>query len=409
MDRIAELQHDFPALFRGYVANSMASLLAAVRIDKAQDFEHTRYRMGQVIDFALKMPGIWPQTRELLLSLSPKMEQAGYWREWIPVLSRAIPLSEELGDRRAHAELCLQVGIMQRLLANYDHARNWLQLAEDAFDSMNDCRNLARAMYRHAQAEQIAGEPDTAIKLAKRALTLFGESDPERGGCYSVMGAVAHDQGNREQAEQYFRLALDARRAGSNTLALAWAYADLGAALRGQKRYEEAIASYKLAFARLDATQAPAQQAVIRLNMSAVYLSMNNPQPALDLCAQIEPVFRRIGDVRRLIMVETNIGMAYRFLRQWGLAEQAITEAVALARKHSIYRLLANALNELGLVYLEAGRASDAMSVFADATLQVAQIDNEAVQEYYRRVFASQRRTAEIAMSESSTPNAPGE
>ena len=47
------------------------------------------------LDMALKPqigPAVWDQTKQLLLTLSPKMEQAGRWEQWYPYLEKGLTM-----------------------------------------------------------------------------------------------------------------------------------------------------------------------------------------------------------------------------------------------------------------------------------------------------------------------------
>lgn len=61
--------------------------------------------------------------RALLLTLAPKMEQAGFRQDWLSYLARRLDQAHSLEDRRAEAELNLQVGYLHLRLRQLDQAR----------------------------------------------------------------------------------------------------------------------------------------------------------------------------------------------------------------------------------------------------------------------------------------------
>jgi tetratricopeptide (TPR) repeat protein len=391
----------YSELFQGFVANGLEAALDDLKSAEqsdALDLDRTRRRTLNVLDFSLRLVNLWPRTRDVLSALSPLMEREGHWVEWQPFLLRALEFCQRLDDRSTYAECALYLGLLFRSLANYSQARVWLQTAQDTFLELGDHRMHAQTLYRRAQVERLDGRLDAAKALAQQTLSLWDPADPDRGGCYTILGAIAYDRQAWQESEQYFQKALEARRKGKDTHALAWAYADVAAVFRHKKRYAEAIANYEHALALYAQAQGTAPHAIIQLNLSAVYLSAGQPELALQLCLELEPLFRRIHDVRRLTMVKTNVGIAYRDMAQWQQAETAFSEAIGVARKHGFYHLLTNALDQLGTVFLMSSCPSRALALFDQAIGELSRIEDQATQDAYRQIFEEHKRTAETAI-----------
>ena len=79
---------------------------------------------------------------------------------------------------------------------------------------------------------------------------MLDEGDPERGMCYRVLGLVAHDQNQFNQAEVFHRQSLHLLQSELDNRKTSWALQNLANALRNQGRFEEAIEYYQQAMRR---------------------------------------------------------------------------------------------------------------------------------------------------------------
>lgn len=368
--------------FRVYIGNAIDALLNELRQGNGST-EATQSRVLSLMDFALKTPAFWPQTSDLIQAISPMMERAGRWGEWMHVLELGASLAKQRGDLRAYAEMCIWLGVLQSLLANYDPARGWLQRAEESYKQVGDPRGNARVLWRRAQMERIAGQLDHAQALAEKSLALYGEDELGQANCYTVLGTIAYDRWEWKDSERYFRLALEIYRWQNNLIELAAAYADLGAALYGQRKYPEAVSCYQENLALLTKVDAIARKAVYQLNLSAVHLMMGNAQRAIELGLEIEPYFQRVQDLKRIVMIQTNIGIAYRQLRQWFEAEKWLLSAIYNAKLFRQTTLFVNAVDELGTVYLHSGHPQDAIVQFQEAIDALGTIEDTKARKVY--------------------------
>jgi tetratricopeptide (TPR) repeat protein len=333
------------------------------------------------------------------MALATLSEQDGHWLEMLPLLRRALQQSEAVEDHRNHATLQMHLGVFSRLLAEYPQARIHLQAACEEFAALADRPKLAYCTFRRAPLERMAGQLEAAQRFAEEGLALFAEDDPGRGGCFTVLGTVAYERYQWQEAEHFFRMALQERLKGNDLRGLAWAYADLGWALQGQKRYGEAIACYREAMSLIERLHAAAEKAVFQLNLSAIYLTMEDAQPALELCLACAPIFRHNRDVRRLMMAATNLGIAYRYLQEWEQGEAALAEAIELARRWGFQQAFVNALDQLGLLYVKAGRTEEAIATFDRAVRHLEEIPNAAAREWLQTELAAHRAEAEKAIT----------
>lgn len=399
MDGIGRI--DYAALFRRQILHALAASLDETEAIGAPETDEAEIigRGLEIIRFGMRLAEGWSQIRSLLLRLSPVLDRTGRNEEWCPFLEAGIRRAEEEGDPPAHAELQLALGTAHRNLGNYAAARQCLDAAADAFAALGDEFHLGCALNRLAWTERLAGNGDLAMRLTQRARTVLerphAESQSEKARCFAILGAVAYDMGHFADAEAHYRTVLTIPELALDQTRLAWGHADLGLALSGQGKLEEALRCYDAALVVLQALNAPVQRAVMQLNLAGIYLRMDNPIPPLELCGAAQAEFTRVHDIRRLCMVETNMGIAYRQLARYDAAVQVLTAAIDHAEQIGNGYLAANALNQLIPVYLAQGAVTRARDAIAAGEARVAQMDDSPSRDVLRQELEDFRRQAE--------------
>jgi len=378
---------DYPAQFRRYIHWGIEHVLQKVQphVDHLPDA--LREEAWTLLSFALGVAEAWPTARALLLALTPHMEYGGWWNEWIPYLERGIQQSERNDEPTTAAELWLRLGVLYRSLANYKQARACLQVSSQRYAALQDRYNQARALNRLAFLARMAGDDKEALATVNKALVLLHDGEQECAISYSILGAVAFDQREWQTAADYFQQALALHQKYADTRLLAWALEDLAGALCMQEKFDDAIAGYQRALGLLDSRHVPTQAAVTKMNLGAVHLSIGQPDKALALFIQAEPIFQAIQDERRLAMIYTNMGIAYRDQQQWEKAQIAFGKSISRAKQLGHFTLVVNTLDELGLLYLAIKDFESSASTFQQALEWLSLITNQLTRAHYYQII----------------------
>jgi tetratricopeptide (TPR) repeat protein len=380
---------DYPDLFRHYVIHAVEDALALLQDEPEPVSPPIREQAWHTLSFALDLTAAWPAVRRLILALAPAMEQEGWWAEWAPFLERALDQSRQHNDRYAEAELSLRLGVAHRSLAHYAQARSWLCHSIERYGSLGDPINQARALNRLAFLGRLEGRLAEAEEHVTAALAqLPDDAITERATAYAILGAVACDRREWENATLYFTQTLVLRQQAPDLPMLAWAEADLALAYWGSGAYEQAIQAYERALALLARTQDAAQRAVIQMNLGAVYLSAQQPAQALSLFVACEATFHEVQDRRRLAMLYSNQGIALRELGHYDAARRAFDASLDLAERIGYIEMIINTLDELGLFYLAQGDPAAAARQWRQAQGRLHQLESEAVRTHYEQVLA---------------------
>lgn len=356
---------DFSELFRDHILRSMR--LAVVRVQYADAGLLTRDDRKFVLHtltYGLELPAAWSLAYEILLTMTPKMEQAGYRDDWIHFLEQGVAQSRALQQTRAEAELRLHLGVFYQLRGKYETARQYLTSSIWCFQSLKDAQGQARALNRQAYVARLQGHYTDATSLVQQALGLLDHQDLACAFSYFIQGTIALDTGDAEAALASFRESLRRwEKEGDNRL-IAQRLLNMGTALRALQRYNDAITSYKRAILLFEMVQDPVQQAVANMNLGNVYLSLKRPEDALTHYKLSEPALRNAQDETHLAMLNANFGIAYRMLERWQQAETALQSSIERWQRLQNSRWLVDTYDELGMVYLCQGLWTKAAETF---------------------------------------------
>lgn len=358
-----------------------------------------RERAQNVLSYTLKAADAWPATRDLLLALAPRMELAGYRTEWLPYLADGMAQSQRLGDRATAAALHFHCGYLYRLISNYAQAQTHLNASATHYAVLGDAEGQARALNQLAYLSWQQHRYEEAIDLAKKAL-LLSNLDIERATSLSVLGLVATDRNQWQEAERYHREALYIRSYHAQRRQMAWSLQNLAFALRGQQLYEVAIAYFEEAITILDEVHDPANSAIAQMNLGIVYYFREEFTKARESYIAAEGTFRKLADEFNLGKVLTNQGLVYLAQQQWQQAEQAFTESMGCFQKLADRGMYLNALDGLGITYLEQNLYNKALVIFETVQEQLADIIDTPAYHYLASTLSVQLEQAQNGVVE---------
>lgn len=373
---------DYPVIFRAYIVKSTQHILAKVRQAGAILPPADRNQALHTLSYAFKLPEAWSDTRQLLLAMAPKMEQAGYRDDWIPFLEQGIYQSQYFDDAEVEAELQLQLGTLYRLQSKYEQARIQLEASISGFKMLDVLLDQARALNELAHVARLQRQFEETAHLVEAALGLLEDRATERAYSYLVLGLVALDKRAWPEAIDCCKQALSLWEQENNSRMIARTLTILGAAYHRLEKYPEAIAVYEQAIALFAEVQDLIYQAVARMNLGNVYFELEQWPKALVLYRPAERIFHQVQDQHHLAMVEHNMGMAYHQLQQYAKAEAAFLSSIKKKQEMGNVASLVNTMAELGLLYLAQGQAEETKSIFEAALEQLAQIEGEPGYDY---------------------------
>lgn len=372
-------------IFERYVCAGLRQSLHRVRGVAPRLPEGDRQQAWHVLSYGLAINGAWAEARDLLLSLSPMMEQAGFRDDWISYLTVGFKRAQAQGERSTQGEIAIQLGLLNQLASRYDESIRWLECAVDAFTEIDDPRQLGVAYNLLANVAIQQRHPQEAEIFVQKALATLPDDHPERAYTAYVQGDIALFTRNFDQAEIYFRYGLELRRQQGDSRRIAMALRNLALALQYLERYDEAIVCSAEAMQRFEELGDIRNLATVRVNLSILYYHLGEWSQALALLAQAERAYHKTRDEQSLAQLYTNRAIYQRKAGLLHESEASGREAVKRWQRLGDLGSVVNALDGVGLSLVAQTCYAEAVQIFEQGLSLLPQIEHHPRCEDYRR------------------------
>ncbi|MCE7983067.1 MAG: tetratricopeptide repeat protein [Caldilinea sp. CFX5] len=364
----------YPTQFHHYLSRNLRYVLGLVQQAGPVLGDEVRVQALHTLSYALQAPTVWPLTRDLFLTLAPKMEQAGQRDHWIPYLQTALRQSEAQGDSAAAGECHFQLALLYRLLSHFAAAHEHLQAALAHFTALAAQRDQARVLNELAWLEHLQYHHANAAGYVEQALTLLGNDDPERAMAYRVQGMLAIGYERWQEAEELHRRALALFEQQGDLRKIAWSKQNLGYALRGQERYSEAIDLFQRASVILETIGDQYHWTIVQNNLGLAYYYAGAPNQALTCYTAAKVIAQRFNDKLQFARLGTNFGLAFLAISKYEKAKQCFRESANLHNELGNKSLSLNALDGLAMVYLAQKQYTNAIVLIEETLTLLPQI-----------------------------------
>lgn len=362
------------AKFQAYLERNLRYLSDLVATATPLPDEEARMQAMHTLTFALRVPALWDLTRQLLLALSPKMEQAGHRGDWLVYLAEATTLSEQRADWATAAECYVQRGLLHRLLSEFPLAVEQLQRSVALWQQIGAGRDQARALNELAWVAYLQNQTGPATTYVEQALALLPANDPERAMCYRVQGMIDIAHERWAEAEAYHRQALTIFATGGDDRKAAWSLQNLAYALRGQARYEEAIEYYEQAAVLLLEEGDLYHWSTVQMNLGITYHYSGRTESSLKYFADARSIPQSMLDTLHLARLSLNMAVALMVLSRFPEAEQAFWEAIQLYTEAGSVAWRLNAMDGLAMNYIGWKKYDQAMGVLQQALNELSSV-----------------------------------
>ena len=364
-------------IFCTYVVRNTEFALARVQQAAHSLSVEDQKLVFKTLNYALKYDETWPVTRNLLMSVAQKMEQAGYRGEWMAYLEIALQHCQKQKDLFAEANFHFYMGIIYQHQSKFEFARRQLQCSALQFKQIGDELYEARALNRLAYVARLQRRLEEAKRTVERAQLLAKDDPAELAYSYLVRGSIALDQKDWQNAENFFDHSLTLWKKTEDKRGVAWGWTNLGTAFRVLKKHNDAISCYLEAIALFEEVSDPVHQAVARMNLGNAYLDLDQPKKALKFYNLSEPIFYDAQEWLRLAKVNLNKAIAYQYLKNWPQAECACLSSIEQWRQIGSISSMVKASISLAEIYIDQGLHKKASEVLHDADNELQQIEDE--------------------------------
>ena len=376
----------YQAIFRRYIVTGLRQTLDDLGGEGFTLAESQRQQIWHLLSYGLTLDGSWPQVRELLLALAPKMEQAGFREEWLSYLARGLDQARTLGDRRAEAEINLQVGFLYLRLRHLDTAQAHLTAAQDLFTALDDLAGRCAAMNRLAATFRYAGDLAQARSLITYTLSALPEGTAEWAYSHFAAGLLYRELLDLNVARQHFEQSLVVSIRLGNRRQTGLCILNLGLVHFERKAYAQAADRAVAARVIFEEIGDLHNLASVLMNAGNAYSQMNQVDQALALFAQAEAIFHRLHDSVSLAMIHCNQGIAYRQLQRFDDAIQAFQAGIVLWDQVGNLKRRINLVSGLGKAQMDLAQFDAALATLTTglAELEAAGPDAAVDNEYLR-------------------------
>lgn len=372
-----DASHVYSNIFRGYIVRNTEFALRRVKKAMYSLSVEDQKLVFKTLDYALKYDETWPLTRDLLITVAPKMEQAGYRREWVVYLESGIQQSQQQQDLFAEANFHFNLGILHQHQANFKSASRKFKKSALLFQEIGTPLDEARALNRLAYVARLQRRFEEAKQILKRAQILAKDDVAEAAYNYLVHGSIALDQRDWQNAASFFKRSLTLCKKTEDKRMIAWGLSNLGTALRVLKKHHDAISSYHEAISLFKEIKDPVHQAVAQMNLGNAYLDLGEPEKALQFYKLSESIFYDTQAWLRFAKVNLNKAIAYQRLQQWKQAECAYLSSIEQSSKIGSISAMIKALISLAEMYIEQGWQKKADETLQQARCELVQIEAE--------------------------------
>lgn len=368
-------------LFSQYMRNTLRATLESLQpflINEAGVFPpplsaDVKARSLHTLTYVFKVTGvnaneIWPETRQLLVSLAPEMEKAGHRFDWLPYLQKGVELAEIVNDVATQIELANASGYIYQLSGEYEDANKYFLFALGNARRAQDKRYLTRALNCLAYVAVLQRRFDAAFTLIAEAKSVVSNDDHnEIAHLEYILGAIEFEHQNYPKAIQHFGEALQIRINQGDKRRVARVYLRLGMAHHAAQEIDAAIRYTKYADAIFTEINDVVESAAANLNIGALFLCQHAYEQAEYCFQQAQPALVSVQDKLNLATLYHNLGFLFAKQNRWLASIDAYNQSINLWYELDDLEGLVDSLIDLGTLYGEMEKVDQAVRYLQQA------------------------------------------
>lgn len=319
----------------------------------------------------------------------------------VQLTAQTLQLSDSLEQQLAHAENDIdRIYWLNRLtwlhLVNQpDQSEAYNKQARKLAESAADTLAIARTHHYDGIRLRILGNNHEAIEQLRVALELYDRYNSQKGtaGVLFNLGVAAGNIGQYGQSIEYFHRAYDVNAALSDTSQMADALNSMASVHRKMGNYSKALERYHEALTLQEIHGELWNITNIVSNIGHLHLEMGQADEAAPFLHRARSNNRKLGDDWGMGFDYHNLGTYYMLTGRPDSALLAFTTSLAYREALELKLETAETLTSLGEVFLELGRASEALSVLNSARTLSEEIGSLETSTNVHRVLARALRS----------------
>jgi tetratricopeptide (TPR) repeat protein len=355
----------WPQIFRQLVVANCRYWLNCAQDDVNRLLPETP-QVLRSLSYALSLSEAWQWARDLILCFSPLMIRWGQGVTWESFLTKGITRSPEEKDP-VEIEFRLQLGNLYRLQGRLSEAQSCFQEALNLCEQYELRTHYWTLINQLGLVTRLSAQHEKALAYCQQVLVEQRAPISERAEALNVMGLVAYDQRQWDDALRYFDQALTLYRSLDDAYQMARILNNRGLVLLRSGNLDEARKSYQEAIRQFRVTNDQAEIFKVIMNLGNVLLMKEEYEAAIQQYQEALPGFEQSNYLIDLANVYNNLGMAYTGLADWQTAEAYFLASLKIARNFSDGYYLANILDNYGKMLMKAKQLKRAYEVLNQA------------------------------------------
>ena len=281
------------------------------------------------------------------------------------------------------------LGIYLRDHSYYDEALEHHDKALELANQLNDVElkvsvlNMTGVVYRRIDAVS------SALDKHNAALAL-AESQSEKSRALLKGIAISQNSiGNiylllrdYDDAEKFFKMAINSEANLTSDLGLAINYGNLGITYEERKQYDKALENYKKSLEYNNKINNDLGRVICNNSIGQVYLKQGKSSKALSLINEVLPKAEKIGDKFYIALTYINLGWAYSELGNHQLGEEYLMKGKDIADENDHKQFLSTAYMHLSQLKEQQGNYQDALAYQRSSQEVQEEYLNQANQKY---------------------------
>ena len=372
-----------PHFFQGIIANLgywQQQISQFTEADMGY-FQKEQANLLLAIELGLALPESQANASELLLSLFTFIERCGFWQKWLPLFEQttAVTLPKH---SVLHCKALNRLGQLYRLLHRLDEARAIHQKAETLAHECGDTQTIAeiyfnlsagyRQQYDYAQAEFYGDKSLTVFKTLPYA-------EHGQAAALGMLGLIALDCNNLDEAEIRLRQALDIRLELGESTELARVYNGLAITLHRKKQFAAALYYFQQALNQLNITISERDKVEVYLSLGALHFDLKQYEKAEIIFRQAHVIVKKTyGNIFLQAVLAQSLGNSLLKQERLSEAESQLQHSYMLWQQLGDNLNLANTLGTLGETLAKQADFDNAVDFYNKALLLLAEFPDNA-------------------------------
>lgn len=222
------------------------------------------------------------------------------------------------------------------------------------------------------------GQHTEALQNMLAALTLYKERQVSNGLiglCYNNIATTYDSLKQTDEAERYYRLAIETLEHSEKKQTIHFVMANLGLLLLNKKEYQQALPYFKNSLAAFVAANQIQAQGLAYHYMGQCYMGLKDHGSALELYQKALKLFKHSRYYHELSVIYTGLGTLYHELGGYSNAEVYYNKALEMRIKREFWNGACETYLSLHELYTTMGNETMAQDMIIDG-LKLAEKQN---------------------------------